>query len=129
MSSDIRLAIVGSVRFVEPLALYWADSIIDETICRLDPAVVISGGADGIDTRVREVAEQLGYTPENGRLIEHLPAHLRWEPDGYKARNLQIVADCTDLLCIRCHVSTTYGSGWTADQADRLGKTVRRVLL
>jgi hypothetical protein len=39
------------------------------------------------------------------------------------------VADCTVLLAIRCHASATYGSGWAADEAQRQGKRVLRVVL
>jgi predicted Rossmann fold nucleotide-binding protein DprA/Smf involved in DNA uptake len=128
--SDVRLAIVGSTSFAQgELALAYAKAIIATTITRYQPEVIISGGADGIDTLARRVAEWNGYRVAGGTFIEHLPKHQRWRPDGFEARNLLIARDCTHLLAIRCHASRTYGSGWTADQAEQLGRTVWRVLL
>jgi len=37
-----------------------------------------------------------------------------------------IAADCTHLLRVAARSSRTYGSGWTADQAQRLGRLVIR---
>jgi hypothetical protein len=124
-----RLAIVGSTKFIEPLALEIAESVIDLLIVRTEPDVIISGGAEGIDTLARQVASSFAYTISAGTFVEHLPAHRRWEPEGFKDRNQRIVDDCTVLLAIRCHAPKTYGSGWTADQAERQGKRVIRVIL
>lgn len=85
---------------------------------------VISGGADGVDTSAREVAWSLGVP-----FHEYLPENNRWEPNGFKARNIIIAETCDSLLCIRSQKSKTYGSGWTADRAERLGKRVFRYLV
>ena len=123
-SGDV-LAIVGSTRFVDPCWRDKAEDAIGEAIAEHRPDVVISGGADGIDTFA------INYTGAlySIRTHEYLPKHSRWEPEGFKARNVLIAKACTRLLAIRCHASKTYGSGWTADYAERLGKPVRRVIL
>lgn len=86
------------------------------------PRGIISGGALGIDSLAAEMAKEYDIP-----FSVHLPKNNRWEPEGYKERNTSIAEDCTHLLCIRTQQSTTYGSGWTADLAERLGKTVWRV--
>lgn len=123
MTEPVRLAIVGSTKFHgDAPARLWASGVILDFLNDYDPEVVISGGAKGIDRLAKRIAEDEGYTT-----IEHLPLHPRWEPLGYKERNERIARDCTHLLCIRHHASTTYGSGWTADFAEALGKEVVRV--
>lgn len=117
------LAVVGSTN-VEPWQRSLAFKIIEGFVVVEKPDVIISGGAEGIDN----VADQIAYLHEI-KFVEHLPEHNRWEPNGYKERNTKIAQDCTHLLCIRTQQSTTYGSGWTAEQAERLGKTVWRITI
>ena len=115
------LAIVGSVALQAGDQTKYAANLIKEALSAYDPELVISGGAAGIDTLGKELAERLGYAFE-----EFLPENNRWEPNGFKARNTLIAEKCTHLLCIRTKQSTTYGSGWTADLAEKLGKHVWR---
>ncbi len=124
-----RLAIVGSVDFVDPEAWGIAERIIREEIEKQNPQVCISGGARGIDTWFKDIAIWYGYSPLIGNFIEYLPKNARWAPRGYKDRNRLIAEDCTRLVAIRCHASKTYGSGWTADYAEKIGKEVRREIL
>jgi hypothetical protein len=126
--TGVRLAIVGSVKFSDPGAYGRARQLINVRIAELRPVAVISGGADGIDTMAEEVARQWGFHEDHAekRLVIYLPKYPRWRPEGYRHRNLLIARDCTHLLAIRCKQSTTYGSGWTADRAEELGKTVWR---
>jgi predicted Rossmann fold nucleotide-binding protein DprA/Smf involved in DNA uptake len=125
----VRLAVVGSTRFANPHAETWARDLIRKTIVKHQPDVVISGGADGVDTWAEQEAEALGYTRDNGLMVVHLPANRRWAPDGFQARNQQIAEDCTHLLAIRCERSRTYGSGWTADHAEKAGRQVHRKIV
>lgn len=116
----MRLAVVGSTNVTHP-QLFLASKIIAGFLIE-KPSLVISGGAVGIDSLSEAMAQKYDipmsiYYPENNR----------WDPEGYKERNLKIVEDCTHLLCIRSSQSTTYGSGWTADRAEEMGKTVWRV--
>ncbi|MEE9118087.1 MAG: hypothetical protein V3U02_05775 [Calditrichia bacterium] len=76
---------------------------------------VISGGADGVDTIVKEVCGEL----EVG-FAEYSPESPNW--NGYKKRNRKIVEDCTELLVIRYKDNKSYGSGWTRDFAKQIGK-------
>lgn len=116
----MRLAIVGSTQFERDMpATEWASVLINKVLARYEPEAVVSGGAEGIDSLGVKLAEAAGI-----QVVEFLPATRNWA--GYKARNLLVAQDCTHLLCIRHRDSSTYGSGWTADQAEKLGKVVRR---
>jgi hypothetical protein len=116
----VRLAIVGSTKFADdPEAKDWAAHYIQWVLQKYYPEVVISGGAIGIDQLAATLAAF-----EDIEVIEHLPVTKDWP--GYKARNILIAQDCTHLLAIRHSQSTTYGSGWTADYAEKLGKKVYR---
>ncbi len=125
----VRLAVVGSAaRDFTPRTAVLARQRISLAIWRLRPEVVISGGCPkgGVDIWARDIAGVYGYTTSGGDFVEHLPVHERWAPDGYQARNALIAADCSHLLRVAARASRTYGSGWTADQAQRLGRLVVR---
>lgn len=117
------LAIVGSVKIDEEQTEV-AKHIIKNSIHSLGPDSIVSGGALGVDTIAECVANVLKI-----EFKKFLPRHRRWEPEGYKERNLLIAQHCDALLCIRTKQSTTYGSGWTADAAEKLGKNVFRYLI
>ena len=85
---------------------------------------IISGGAEGVDTMAERAAELLEIEFE-----AYLPENKRWKPNGFMERNKTIAEECTHLLCIRWAGAKTYGSGWTADYAEKLGKTVWREML
>jgi hypothetical protein len=112
------LAIVGSVELHEhPLAY----RIIYEAFDRLEPTILISGGAVGVDTIAEKEAKRRGietliYRPKR-------QAWLRHHPDGFWARNLKIATECDYLIRVSAEWSRTYGSGWTRDQAKLAGKT------
>lgn len=118
------LAIVGSVSFPEWWQKPAAQGIIDWTLDTYyhEIELVVSGGAEGVDTWGEEAAKRMGLP-----FRSFLPANPRWEPAGFKDRNILIAEACTDLLCIRYKASKTYGSGWTADYAKKLGKKVQRI--
>ncbi len=118
------LAVVGSVRFACPDGLHLAThAIVDELVTRR-PDLFVSGGAKGIDLQAEGLADEIGIPKRI-----HYPKFPRWAPDGFKARNLLIVRDCTRLLAIRCAESNTYGSGYTRDEAKRQGKPTRTVTI
>lgn len=114
------LAIVGSTVLdsTNPLVI---DEII-EAIYFIRPDKIISGGAKGVDTAAKTIANSLNIEFE-----EYLPENTRWQPNGYKARNLLIAENCTHLISIRSTKSRTYGSGWTADRAEEMDKAICRV--
>jgi hypothetical protein len=132
----VRLAIVGSTRFAHPDALHIARLIILYKLEVFEPDCVISGGAEGIDSLADECATGMGVPT-----LIHRPKNQRWKPEGFEDRNRLIAEGCTHLLAIRCHrfgknnrwmshcAGSTYGSGWTADEAERLGKVVERIVL
>lgn len=119
------LAIVGSCTFVTPGAIDLAAGIILGVFGRRRPDAVVSGGAVGIDSLGVDLAEAAGI-----ETIVHPPKVRQWAGlGGFRDRNLLIAFDCTRLLRIYCHATKSYGSGWTADQAEKQGKTVWRVAL
>jgi len=117
----MRLAVVGSTKFhKDERAKDWAASYIQRVLNKYEPEVVISGGAIGIDQLAATLAAF-----EDIKVIEHLPFKPEWY--YYKKRNILIAQDCTHLLAVKHYCSTTNGSGWTADYAESIGKTVKRI--
>lgn len=129
MNDDLyveRLAIVGS-SVLTTAQSHWAKWLIEAILCELSPTYLISGGAQGIDTIAATAFRDL--TEEEP--IEYLPEHPSWNGNGdlfgFKHRNMRIVEDCEALIRVAAKNSDTYGSGWTADRAEELGKPVRRI--
>lgn len=118
------LAIVGSVALDEGRQKGLASLLISRALTGLKPDLVISGGAKGIDSLAKKLADDLDIP-----IKEFLPTNRRWKPDGFQDRNIKIAEACTHLLSIRTSQSKTYGSGWTADYAESLGKSVARKLI
>lgn len=123
MTEGVVLAVVGSTEFAKDRqAAKVAFRHIANAIAALQPERVVSGGAVGIDQMAVAYARGAGIA-----VTEHLPKNKRWAPDGFRDRNLLIAHDCTHLLRIVHEDSKTYGSGWTADQAEKMGKHVERI--
>lgn len=116
------LAIVGSTDLTIPQR-FTAELLIRGLIVSYQ-APVISGGARGID----ELAEAVALWEKLWK-CKYLPRYPRWEPEGYKDRNMLIAQECDKLWSIRSAQSKTYGSGWTADYAESIGKEVHRLML
>lgn len=120
----MKLAIVGSQ------AKSWkgfeheqeAIRVIEHAIQFLEPDLIISGGANGVDSWAIQVAQEFDIETR-----EFPPEAECWA--AYKARNAQIAEACNKLVVIRSQHSLTYGSGWTADYAWKLGKQVWRFTL
>lgn len=123
------LAIVGS-RDVHANA---AASVIDDALMRHRPLLVVSGGAKAsvassraglvsIDTTGVTIAKAAGIQTH-----EFLPTRYVFHgPGGFQERNIKIADLCQCLVRIASTTTTTYGSGWTADYAEREGKQVER---
>lgn len=80
-----------------------------------------------MDSLARTIALLFGYSEDDGTMVIYWPTAKRFHgPGGYRARDAQIAEDCSHLLRLHCRQSTTYGSGWTADEAERLGRIVVR---
>lgn len=96
---------------------------VDAQIVPEDYIVIVSGASPkgGVDLLAAECAYELRLP-----LLEFKPKNNRWEPDGYKARNLEIAFRADILYRVATQESSTYGSGWTADRAQELGKPVFR---
>lgn len=132
------LAIVGS----RDVPRYQAESLIKQSLLEHKPSMVISGGARGIDSFAVEIAHEMGFAT-----MEFVPEHMNWDhpatlsepteivqdkgmrvvvPGGFRARNEKIAEAATCLVRIASTTTKTYGSGWTADRAEALGKRVTR---
>ena len=132
------LAIVGS----RDVPDYQSESLVKQAILEHDPKMIVSGGAKGVDQMAVRVAEELGIAA-----MEFVPEHVSWDaaptmknpieqivdygmrvvvPGGFKIRNEKIAEACECLVRIASQTTKTYGSGWTADRAEQLGKRVYR---
>lgn len=121
---DDILAIVGSTKFDEDIhAAYVAFNFLVNYVGEQLPNEIVSGGAEGLDTIGIQIASLFEVPYRN-----FLPENKRWEPNGFKDRNIKIASTCTRLVCVRHFASKTYGSGWTADHAERIGKKVERFM-
>ena len=117
------LAIVGSTDITIEQR-HTAHLVIRGLILQYEEPEVISGGAYGIDQIAEGIALNLGCWKQKFE-----PRFRRWEPEGYKDRNMLIAQNCDVLWSIRSVQSKTYGSGWTADYAEKIGKEVHRIKL
>ena len=119
------LAIVGSSQLT-PVQTQTTQWMIACVLDSLVPEQVVSGGAKGVDTLAEMEADLVGIP-----FLKFLPQHQSWGGGnglpGYQARNIQIANHCDQLVCIRSKTAETYGSGWTADYTEGLGKPVRRL--
>ena len=136
--SGCVLAIVGS----RDVPDYQSSSLVKQAILEHKPKLVVSGGAHGVDTIAVVVARELGIPT-----IEFIPELSTWDahgilleaseifdengaqikiPGGFKQRNMKVAEMCDCLVRISSATTKTYGSGWTADYAERLGKRVHR---
>lgn len=113
------LCIVGSVCLEESLEAW---RIAVDVIQKYQPAIVISGGAVGVDSIAERVANSLGVP-----FKKFPPEGKGWQ--WYKKRNLAMAKDCTRLVRIVSKRSKTYGSGWTRDRAAEMGKPTEEFVL
>lgn len=113
------LAIVGSRHMRgDPTA----EGLIRDAFDRHRPRWFVSGGEPtGIDTMAEEEADRRGLA--HAKTI-HLPEQKGWE--WYKKRDLLIAQQAECLVRIFSGTAPSYGSGWTANQAEKLGALVER---
>jgi hypothetical protein len=127
MAAPVKLAVVGTRELRCPGDSVNVGRRVKEAIDRLQPAVVISGGARGVDTIAEIVARTMGFSEMNGTLVIRYPkTHQFRGAGGFRERDALIARECTHLLRLACRQATTYGSGWTADEAERLSRIVVR---
>jgi len=123
------LAIVGS----REVPLTPAMRLVAKVLAEHKPIMVISGGAKvTTGNRLRQlgsidqIAAELART-DNITVVEFLPTNYHWSgAGGFAERNMKIAQSCVCLVRIASETTTTYGSGWTADRAEDLGKEVTR---
>lgn len=117
------LTIVGS----QDLTVEQVEKVIE--ICHSEvrsyiPEKIYSGGAKGVDRIAIDVAGIYAVRWEEFTPTEEDLSYVGFE--RYKPRNMKLAAICDRLVCIRSKQSRTYGSGWTADYAEKIGKQVER---
>lgn len=85
--------------------------------------VIVSGKSPkgGVDIFAASAGHALGLG-----VLEFPPKNNRWRPEGFEERNMLIARRSDKLYRISTRESKTYGSGWTADRAEEMGKPVRR---
>jgi len=126
----MKIAIVGTSKITnseEPHVRQLCSEILGHYMSPNN--LIISGGADGVDQIVLDVAKSLGL-----RIKEYLPNRRSWE--FFKKRNIVIATECDKLYCITTKVKTekcyhhfrkpqdhekTAGC-WTLKKAKELGK-------
>lgn len=119
------LAIVGSGKWPAAQLLTIARQEIIVYIVMHQPDLIVSGDAAGIDSVAKELAGEMGIPYEG-----HPPTTRRWDaPGGFRERNTKIAKRCTRLLSVRYVKAQTFGSGWTANEAERRRKPVDRWLI
>ena len=113
-----------------------AGDLIDQIIAAHHPLAIISGGAKvrasdrmknlvSIDELAISKARALGIP-----FSEIVPTNWVWlGAGGIKERNMKVAEGCTCLVRIGSTTSKTYGSGWTADYAEQVGKEVSRFII
>lgn len=114
-----KLAIVGSTALDDWNRRAWW--LVDRAVRFLDPAVIVSGGAPGVDTLAERAAERWEIPKD----IRRPEVQAWWTANGKKGfadRNLEIATVCTALIRVAWVKSATYGSGWTRDRAKDMGK-------
>lgn len=119
MKHDCILAIVGSTSLEGNEE---ARQKVVEVINDHRPRRIVSGGAKGIDTMAENAADERGIE----KSIHHPTVRRWWGDGGFKERNSKIAEEAECLVRISDPASKTYGSGWTADYAESLGKPVER---
>ena len=126
------LALIGSRDVPKKAAVDLIWKILDEH----KPIIVISGGAKanganrlkGLASIDEEAAIAAGS--REIQVLEFRPSDFHWDgPGGFKDRNVKIAESCVCLVRIASETTTTYGSGWTADHAEALGKDVKRYVV
>lgn len=122
------LAVVGSTKFLNSRWNKISYDLILNTIDRLgilDRSIgIVSGGAQGVDSLGEQLADSWWY-----RKCIFPPKNSRWEPEGFKERNELVAQVATWGLGIRCESSSSFGTGWTTQRIEQLGKPIERYLI
>jgi len=112
------LAIIGQRELTEEQV----SGVILESLSRLMPSKVISGGAKGVDSIAISISRKLGI-----ETVEFLPvfkSKARYDViNGYYERNKKIVDAC-DLLIAIVGSRKSGGSFYTINYAKKIGKEV-----
>lgn len=122
----VRLAIVGSR---ELHGRRDAADAICQVIEHYKPAIVVSGGARGIDRMAVLIAKYVYKVA----IKEHLPQVEQFDDynglRGYRTRDHMIAEDCDALVRIKWAGTKTYGSGLTRDWAAKRGVPTQEIVI
>ena len=86
----MQIGIVGSSKIKENDVLIFVKNILNKFTKN---TVIITGGAKGVDTAVKQCCDELGYICK-----EIFPKSNNWE--GFKERNLQIAKESDHVISI-----------------------------
>lgn len=115
------LAVVGSLVLAgDPDAQRVIEGVFDQH----QPRWFVSGGADGVDKMAEAEADRRGMVHQKDI---YLPEQRGWF--WYRQRDRLIAQHAANGCLVRVYSgqSRTYGSGWTANEAEKLGARVTRI--
>jgi hypothetical protein len=95
----MKLAIVGSSKVPNSLVVRMRN-VIEVTLQQFDNPMILSGGANGVDTIAVGVAKHMGLQIE-----EYKPKEKLWE--SYKERNQKIALECDQIYCFATGLTKT----------------------
>lgn len=111
------LAVVGTRHLGQPRYREYAAQLIMYEIVSDEWDGMVTGDASGIDQLAKDLCDTYAMPCQ-----VLAPEFRRWEPRGFKDRNMRVCEIADAMLCIRDPESKTYGSGWTANYFETLGK-------
>ena len=131
----MKIAIVGTSRLTEKEKNQTRDAILKIIQSHSQGDVYLSGGAKGVDTEVRNIAQN-----NDIEIIEYKPLTGYWI-DGFMPRNIKIAQECDILYCITtvkkdipcyhckdpAHEKTA--GCWTMKQATKLKKETHLIII
>jgi len=133
----LKIAIVGAVLITpeeEKNIRQSIKTILSSYMVKNDTTIVVSGGADGVDTIAEEIAKEFGLETEiyPAKILEWGNGH----DGGFKDRNTKMAEVCDVLYCFprirkdkdcyHCNTSEHQAGGgcWTAKKAKEKGKLI-----
>ncbi len=96
----MKIAIVGTSKLTEKEKHLARNAILKIIEEHGRGEIYISGGASGIDTEVRIMAQN-----NDAEIVEYHPSSNNW--DGFKMRNIGIAQACDILYCITTQMKYT----------------------
>lgn len=117
-----KVAIVGSEE-LSPQQVKYVRHLVHMIIRNEGLFGLVSGGCAGVDSIAEQITDDIYHEPY--KIFE--PTVRTWgDPGGFKDRNKAVVHEANVVYVIRNRFTKRYGSGWTGDYAEEIGKPVYR---